>query len=231
MAALTDNLERGLNPAELVLAWKLAKKEAPPEAWPDIASLLGLDPRGRKLAALEKAALLPESALDLLAQGALDPENALIMASWELGEQKMTLELVSRVGPSRQNRRLILEWLDDLRRALGAEGTGDLTRLLSNPELSTLSGPQAEKKARDLIYAHRFPYLTKLAHFRQEALKVLELPAAIKLELDPDFEDVTAVLRITFTGAEDLGQLLNRAQALADQVVLDRLWALEGDRP
>jgi hypothetical protein len=222
-AAITDNLERGLNQAELSLAWDLVKREAPKEAWPEMASLLGFSLHGQKPLALEKAALLPKEALPLLAQGKLDPENALVLADWPIPGQSLALGLIGRASPSKQNRRLWLEWLDDLRRA---QGNGALLETLSSPALKDLSGPLAEKMARDHIRALRFPYLTKLERKRQEILKSLALPEGFKLELDPNFEDVSATIKITFSDALELKSLATVALSLAREDTLERLWAL-----
>ena len=239
MAALTDNLDRGLNPAELALAWDLAKKEAPEESWPDLAKLLGFHPKSPKLSALEKAAQLPESAMEALAKGALDPENAPTLMEWTEAERELALDLFARVRPSRQNRRLWLEWLSDLREAGTAggpadpsggpgnpEGSGDLTAILAAPELKDLAGPSAERAVRDYLRELRFPLLTGLSRQRRQTIKDLGLPEGLKLELDPDFEDVTACLKLTFSDAQELRELAEAARQLAEGDALARLWAL-----
>jgi hypothetical protein len=224
LASVTDDLERGFNPAELTQIWRLTREETPEEDRPAIARLLGFEPRGRKALALERSALLPDRGLDMMALGRLDPENSLILAGWERPEIDQALDLFDRAWPSRQNRRLWLEWLDDLRRS---EGPAALSGLLASPELAGLSGPGAEKAARDHIRALRFPRLTELGHRRREALKALDLPKGLKLGLDPDFEDVTATVSLTFSDAPELRRLATSAMELADQGTLDRLWALE----
>jgi spore photoproduct lyase len=227
MAAITDNLGRGFNQAELTLAWDTARREAPEGALPKIAALLGLKPNGQRLAALEKAALLPRAALDALAQGALDPENAHVLAEWGEPQREMALELFARVGPSRQNRRQWLEWLNDLRDSRGDDG---LARILSSPALKSLSGPMAEREARDHIRSLRFPYLTALAQTRKRSLKALALPGNLRLELDPDFEDVSATLKMTFSEPHELRELAAFALKLAADGALEALWALNPPR-
>jgi ParB-like chromosome segregation protein Spo0J len=223
MAAITDNLDRGFNQAELVLVWQLALKEAPGEALPEIARLLGFKHPSNRTLALEKAATLPSPALELLSSGKLDPENALTLSSWNLSEQVSALNLMARVGPSRQNRRLWLEWLDDLRRS---EGLNFLSEFLTLSTLSDLSGPEAEKKARDYIRGRRFPYLTELSQKREQILQSLNLPTAFKLELDPDFEDVLTTLKLTFSESNELIKLASFALNLAQGGSLEKLWSL-----
>jgi hypothetical protein len=238
MAALTDNLGRGYNQAELALAWDLAKNEAPRESWKEIAKLLGFHPKSPKLSALESAARLPAAALEALAKGDLDPENAPPLLEFADSERQLVLNLFARVRPSRQNRRLWLEWLSDLR-DFGApsaapsgapKGPNDLTKILAAPELQSLAGPSAEKAVRDYLKELRFPLLADLSRRRRQALKDLNLPEGLKLELDPEFEDVTASLRLTFSDAQKLGRLAEAARQLAQGDALGRLWNL-GNTP
>jgi ParB-like chromosome segregation protein Spo0J len=224
LAAITDNLERGFNLAELTLVWNLAKKEAPQEAWPSIAGLLGFKPQSQTLLGLEQAALLPRQALDLMAKGAFDPENALALAAWPGFLQEKILELISRLGPSKQNRRLWLDWLSDLR---DSQGDQFLNQTLNSSQLTALSGPQAEKKARDYLRCLRFPYLSQLTQLRKNSLKALALPENFKLELDQDFEDVLTTIKLTFSDAQELKALATLALKLSEGQCLENLWALK----
>jgi hypothetical protein len=166
-------------------------------------------------------------ALDLLAKGAFDPENALTLARWPSPSQEKALEIFAQLGPSKQNRRLWLDWLSDLREAHGEDY---LTQILNAPELTDLKGPLAEKKARDWLLALRFPYLNQLTQLRMKALKALKLPDNFKLELDPDFEDVLTTIKLTFSDAQELKALATLALKLSDGDALENLWALK-DRP
>ncbi|MDR1112102.1 MAG: ParB/RepB/Spo0J family partition protein [Deltaproteobacteria bacterium] len=222
--ALTDNLGRGLNQAELCLAWDWARKASEPPAWPTLAGLLGFRPGTTRLVALEKAMEVQGQTLDLMAQGRLDPENAALLAAWTPEERALALDLVARTGPSRQNRRQWLEWLDDLRRS---GGPGFLAGLLAGPALAAISGPRAEKSAREAIHGLRFPFLSDLARRRREALRDLALPEGLKIELDPDFEDVTTTIGLTFSDKDSLGRLAQKALELSEGQALDALWLLE----
>ncbi|MDR1546665.1 MAG: ParB N-terminal domain-containing protein [Deltaproteobacteria bacterium] len=218
--ALTDNLERGFNPAETALAWRLARELLPPGRTAEAAAALGLERSERRREAAEAAASWPPEALTALAEDRLDPEDAWALKDRSAAERDAALSFFLRARPSRRHRRLWLEWLDDLRRR---DGT-DVATLLAEPELAALEGPAAEKMARRLLYGRRFPYLARQAERRRRLTADLALPPGLGLELDPELEDQSFTVKLTCAEPEELGALAAAAGRLAADPKFRALW-------
>lgn len=219
--AVTDNLDRGLNQAELALCWAWARKNCAAAALPGIADLLGFKPRDRRLAALEDSARLPPRALDALAAGRLDLENAGPLMTMDGPEREMVLDLLARTGASRQNRRLWLEWLGDLGRLKGPGGIADI---LASPELASARGAGGRETAGARLRALRHPRLAELAAKRRDAVVKMALPPGLKIEADPELEDASCRMELVFPDRETLRALAGKALELAGSDELGELW-------
>jgi ParB-like chromosome segregation protein Spo0J len=220
--AISENLDRGLNPAETALAWELARQAADEGERRLIASMLALS--AKRLPALEAAASLGDKALEAMAKGALDLENAQSLAALADSEREAVLALILEARASRQNRRRWLEWLADLKRSSGKP----LTALVKK-ELSPLAqGPEAERRVSERLSALRLPGVARLRAKRRAMVKSLKLPEGLKLELDPELEDVKGEVRLSFDSASELRGLAEAAIRLSGQLENEDLW-LEGE--
>jgi hypothetical protein len=199
-AAFADNFERGYNLAETVLGHALCQKLLGPDKLREVFAVFNLGLSAKIEARLKAAAALPPAALEAMAQGRLDLDDALALAQFTSKERTLLLDLFDRVRPSRQNRRLWLEWLTDLKRMTGK----DLDEFLSLPALVELNGPQAEKRAKELIFSRRFPQVFSLRALRRELVNKLRLPPYIKLSLDPELEDEEIALKLTLNSPSEL---------------------------
>jgi ParB-like chromosome segregation protein Spo0J len=227
LAAITANLERGFNQAETVLAWALAEKAAQDKverqkAW----QLLGLAPRDRRLAWLEAAAALPEEALQTMAEGRLDMENAPELMSLDQTERQAVLKLILGARPSKQNRRRWLQWLSDLKRITGR----NLELLFTPAILASLTGQDGEKVTTEYLQKLRFPLIAELRDQRRAFVAALGLSPGLRLELDPELEDVTGEVRLSFSEPDELRRLALEAAALSQRPELGKSW-LAGNLP
>jgi ParB-like chromosome segregation protein Spo0J len=216
--AFTDNLTRGHNCAEKALAWNLAKQTLEDSQLEQIKSLLGLGNHER-VEALEAAAKLDENSLIALSCGRLDLENAFVLNDWPQNEAQAVLELFARTQPSRQNRRLWIEWLSDIRRITNLS----LDVYLADPKIQELSGPQAEKQVRHLLFSRRFPVINQLQEKRSKLVKSLKLPQSIKLELDDQLEDIESTIKITFKDPSELQDLALKVAQMASLPVFSQI--------
>ncbi|MDR1486916.1 MAG: ParB/RepB/Spo0J family partition protein [Deltaproteobacteria bacterium] len=212
LMVFTDNLSRGYNEAEKALAWNLAKNTLKESELESIKEMLNI-PKQERLSALERAVELPENGLLALAAGRLDLDNITAFSHWSRAEISSALDLFDRTLPSRQNRKQWLEWLNDLRRIEAIS----VDYLLQDPQLSALGGPNGEKQVRDFLLRRRFPSLSELNDRRAQSLKALKLPSAIKLQLDPQLEDIETTIKLTFTDTADLKNLARKLLEMTDQ--------------
>jgi hypothetical protein len=213
--AIADNMERGLNEAELARAFALSQGQDDPKEREAARAALGLSAADKRLPALEAALGLPPEGLEALAAGRLDlgdcPPLAALPDSWRGGA--LTLLLTAKA--SRRNRRRWLEWLGDL-----AAGDSALDPLI----LAAAAGPEGEREAGARLFERRFPGLARLRAKRRALLRSLKLPDGLRLELDPEFEDLTGELRLSFHDQEDLQRLVRAASELADRDEIRDLW-------
>jgi ParB-like chromosome segregation protein Spo0J len=226
-AAVSENLERGLSPAELALAWDLARKAIDPAEREKIMRLLGISPGDKRLPALAAAAAASPAAQEALAAGRLDLENAEALAPLPPEERERALELILAAGASRQNRRRWIEWLLDLRRIekrpLGA--------IIGQGLMEAAAGPDGAKAVSERLQRLRAPGVAALRDERRELLKSLRLPGGLALWLDPELEDAAGDLRISFQTPEELGRLAQEAGKLAKSEVFGQLWRGPGGWP
>jgi hypothetical protein len=205
--ALADNLERPVNPAETALVWrKLVETLGIAEA-EKLAGFLGLAQapklRGRNF----EAASLPPRGLKALADGSLDLSAAARLSHWDEADREAVLDLFETFKPSLSSRRLWLDWLEDLTRREGPRPA----LILAELGLQALPSGAA---AGDLIFRRRHPELAKMRQKRADRLRALGLPPAARLSLDPDFEDLSFSLTLTFSGPDDFQSLAELVGAL-----------------
>ncbi len=207
--ALRDNRDRGWNSAELGLMWQFLCEKSPDDA-PSLARLLGLSsPKLQTWAA--QAATLPTEFLAALAAERLDLETGARLASWPLADQLAVLHLFEQLLPSKQKKRLWLDYLEDHARREEVA----LTELLLSIEIQKVlesvlhqGRPAAEEQARRHLWAKRHPSLAELAQRRQKRLAALKIPKAARLELDPSLEDLSFTLTMTFSSVEEFTKLM-----------------------
>jgi len=212
--ALADNLGRPVNPAETALVWRrLAEILGPAEA-EKLAGFLGLG-QAPKLRDLNfQAAALPLRGLEALAEGRLDLAVAARLARWPEADREAVLDLFEIYRPSLSNRRLWLDWLEDLARREGRSPA----RILAAPDFRSLPAvPAAKDPAGDLLFRLRHPMLSELRQKRTRRLRALGLPSSARLALDPSFEDLSFSLTLTFTGLADFQALAELVNALAQR--------------
>ncbi len=209
--ALCENFERGLNEAELALAWNFLRNNLPaPEAL-RLSACLGLDKSPKIRAWAEKAATLPEAALTDLAQGRLDLEIAARLSAWEPGDLAAVLDVFRQFAPSKQKKRLWLDWLEDISRR---ESLSPL-EILKSPEMTEALGA-TEEAARQALWRRRHPELAELSARRHDQIKALRLPKNMLFTADPTFEDLKFNLNLAFTNQAELAALTQKAAALPD---------------
>jgi hypothetical protein len=230
--ALTDNLDRGLNQAELALAWRLARQAAPGEERALVIRLAGLVPRDRRISALV-AAESNGRILAALAEAVIDLENARFLADLSGPEIDMVLGLFRSARPSRSSRRIWLEILSDLRRirdlSLDRLFSAGSDREPATPEAAALAealaaGQGAEKRVGALLERLRRPGIARLRERRQSILKSLKLPEGLSITVDPELEDAAPEIRLTLGRASDLGALARAALDLAERPELAELF-------
>jgi hypothetical protein len=218
--AFRDNFERGFNPAEAALAYALAKSLLVSSKLKEIFPLLDQSDSTKNRAALGAASTLPTEALEEMAQGRLDLENALILTEFSTSERNLILAFFAKVHPSRQNRRMWLEWLIDLKRIEDI----DLDQFLTSGSLADISGPQAEKLAREIIFSRRFPQVYGLQSLRKNLAAKLNLSPNIELRLDPELEDTEMALKLTFNSPSEIETLAAELKKLTLKEEWTRLW-------
>ena len=218
--AIADNLERGLNPAEMALAWSLARSLESGKEREAIREVLGFSSTDKRLHHLEAAESLPDEGLEALAAGRLDLENAGALLAMPSDWAAPALRLVLAAKASRQNRRRWLEWLGDLARIKDSSPE----KTVSPELLNAAAGPDGERLVADRLASMRFPGVHKLLSKRRALLKSLSLPDGLRLELDPELEDVSGELKLSFDSLESLKRLAQAALELAGRDELARAW-------
>jgi len=217
--ALADNLERPVNPAERALVWRRLVETLGPAEAEKLAGFLGLDQapklRGRNF----QAAALPPRGLLALAEGRLDLAAAARLAGWAPADRDAALDLFERLNPSLSNRRLWLDWLEDLARREGQSPAQILAAPGFNPS------PASAAEAGDRLFRQRHPLLAELRQKRADRLRALNSPPGARFTADPGFEDLSFSLTLTFAGLEEFRRLaawLNGLPARAEfQALLD----------
>jgi ParB-like chromosome segregation protein Spo0J len=215
--ALADNLNRRPNAAEKARLWRALVTDLGDNAQ-NLAARLDIPPNPKIQNQYFLAAQLPDNILLALAQDKLDLASATRLA--ELGPEGEELwALMEAHRPSLQNRRLWLEWLEDLARRENKPLVTIVRELQNWPANSTLAwGERLRQK--------RFPKLAQLEERRRKLLKTLPLPPACSLKLDPTFEDVNAEIRLSFGSPAELAARAGALAQLAAEEKLKELWEL-----
>jgi ParB-like chromosome segregation protein Spo0J len=211
--ALADNRERPVNPAETALVWRRLVEILGLAEAEKLAGFLGLD-QAQKLRDLNfQAAALPPRGLEALAEGRLDLAAAARLARWPEADREAALNFFETFRPSLSNRRLWLDWLEDLARREGRSPAN----ILADPDFQNLAaGGETRNSAAAgaLLFRRRHPMLADLRQRRADRLRALNLPPSARLALDPDFEDLSFSLTLTFTGLDDFQALAELVSAL-----------------
>jgi ParB-like chromosome segregation protein Spo0J len=216
--ALADNLGRPMNPAETALVWRrLAETVGPAEA-EKLAWFLGLDQAPKLRDQNFQAAALPPRGLQALAEGRLDLAAAARLARWPAADQEAVLGFFETFKPSLSNRRLWLDLLEDLARRESLRPA----ELLADPNLTNLAAeaenrPAAEAAARNFLFRRRHPLLAELQKKRAARLKALNSPPGARLAVDPNLEDLSFSLTLTFAGLDEFRNLADWLNGLSDQ--------------
>ncbi|MDR2199409.1 MAG: hypothetical protein LBR53_08160 [Deltaproteobacteria bacterium] len=223
LAAL-ENLERGLNPAEVSLTAALLKHTRGRPLTERMLSLMSLG-QERRFEAAARAALLPPPFLEALARGRLDLGNLMAMESFFAAEKEEVLKLFLRVGAGSQRRRQWLEYLGDLR----LRDAADLEKLLTR-EFPPDEPPVSEGEVHWRLFRMRFPKLAETLQKRRARIRELRLPPKTALSLDDSLEDPEASLKIRFSSPRELGETLERVrEGLAEDGTLLKLFETEWD--
>jgi ParB-like chromosome segregation protein Spo0J len=225
LASIIDNLERGLNPAELALALAMAESLEDPGERRAARALLGVADSDRRLPGLAAALFMPEEAFLAFAAGRLDPEDVEMAGQMPEAVRDGALRLILGAKASRRNRRRWLEWLSDLARIRdAAEGSPLPPKIVDKALLEAARGPDGERAVTERLLAMRLPALSKIRAKRRELVKSMRLPKGLRLDLDPELEDSSMELRLTFVSPSDLRRLAEAALALADSQEMASLW-------
>ena len=208
--ALADNRERPVNPAETALVWRRLAETLGPDEAEKLAGFLGLDNAPKLRDQNFQAAALSFRGLIALAEGRLDPAAAARLARWPEADREAALDLFETFRPSLSKRRIWLDWLEDLARREGRSPA----RILADPEFKARPGNVAANNPAEILFRRRHPMLAELRQKRAGRLRALGLPASARLALDPDFEDLSFSLTLTFTGLDDFKALAELAVAL-----------------
>ncbi|MDR2725569.1 MAG: hypothetical protein LBC90_05810, partial [Candidatus Adiutrix sp.] len=147
-----------------------------------------------------------------LADGRLDLAAAARLARWPCADREAALDLFETFKPSLSNRRLWLDWLEDLARREGRSPA----LILAAPDFQVRpmgeeARGDAAARVSDLLFRRRHPLLAELRQKRADRLRALGLPPTARLALDPNLEDLSFSLTLTFSGSADF-------QALAELV-------------
>ena len=218
--ALAQNQERGFNPEDMALLWyflvNLEQAQVLSPGLPtELAPLLGLQSPKMRTWCLA-AAKLPENGLLALATGGLDLENGARLASWKADDQQIILELFELLKPSKQKKRLWMDWLEDLSRQEKNSPAHILTSsyiVEALAEVDKKGRPAVEEAIRRYLWERRHPLLAGLVEARQARIKSLALPQNARLELDPTLEDTKFNLSLSFTTPHEFKTL---AQVVSD---------------
>jgi ParB-like chromosome segregation protein Spo0J len=226
LAAIIDNLERGLNPAELALALAMTESLEDLGERRAARALLGVADSDRRLPGLAAALYMPEEAFLAFAAGRLDPEDVEMAGQMPEAARDDALRLILTAKASRRNRRRWLEWLSDLARIRQAssEGSPLSPKIVDKALLEAAQGPDGERAVTERLLAMRLPALSKIRAKRRELVKSMRLPKGLRLDLDPELEDSSMELRLTFDSPADLKRLAEAAASLADSQELASLW-------
>jgi ParB-like chromosome segregation protein Spo0J len=214
--ALADNLGRPVNPAETALVWRRLTETTGTAEAEKLAWFLGLDHAPKLRDQNFKAAALPPRGLQALAEGRLDLAAAARLARWPAADQEAALDLFERLTPSLSNRRAWLDILDDLTRREGLSPA----EILSDPNLTTLiaeTEPRAEAAARNFLFRRRHPLLAELQKKRAARLRALNSPPGARLAADPNLEDLSFSLTLTFAGLDEFRNLADWLNGLSEQ--------------
>ncbi len=207
--SLADNVERGWNAAEQALIWAfLSQNLSAPEAEP-LAAALGLAASAKMRSHCLLAAGLSEQALTALAEDRLDLESAARLAACPEPGRQALLNIFERLSPSRQKRRLWLELLEDLVRRDAQSVEEILAQAQAETAEAERQGKAAEESAlRQALWLRRYPRLAGLTALRRQRLKALELPPALRLDLDPSLEDQSFDFHLSFEDLASFERLL-----------------------
>jgi hypothetical protein len=213
--ALADNRERSFNPAETALVWRQLVETLGSVEAEKLAGFLDLDQAPRLRDQNFQAATLPPRGLKALADGRLDLAAAARLARWPHADREATLGLFETFKPSLSNRRLWLDWLEDIARREGQSPA----LILADPDFQARSmDPEAKgdaaAKVSDLLFRRRHPLLAELRQKRADRLRALALPPSAHLALDPNFEDLSFSLTLKFKGLADFQALAELAGSL-----------------
>ncbi|MDR3038641.1 MAG: ParB/RepB/Spo0J family partition protein [Candidatus Adiutrix sp.] len=217
--ALADNQGRAVNPAETALVWRFLVENLGPAEAASLAGPLGLAQAPKLRDRCLAAAALPPRGLAALADGRLDLAAAARLAGWPAADREAALDLFEALNPSLSKKRAWLDWLEDLARRDGLTPA----QILAAPDIRAALAeadrrgrPAAEAEARSLLFRRRHPLLAALKQKRADRIKALNLPPSVRLETDPNFEDLSFSLTLTFEGLADFRALADLARGLAD---------------
>ncbi|MDR0549659.1 MAG: hypothetical protein LBI10_09675 [Deltaproteobacteria bacterium] len=179
-----------------------------PEFLRVFAQRLGIPARAEIIAKYLKAALLPESILQALAEERLDIDSADLIAKFGFTPQEIW-DLLEIPRPTAQNHKIWLEWLQDIQRISGHSVIDVLKSAFVAEGPLKYQGPDDPKAwFTNFLRNIRFPNLTKLLCQREQLKRSLNLPQDITLTLDPTLEDAKNRLTINFSSLLKLKEAL-----------------------
>ncbi|MEW6262857.1 MAG: ParB/RepB/Spo0J family partition protein [Thermodesulfobacteriota bacterium] len=228
LLALEDNLgQRDFNDAEKVLAVNhLGRHFQVEEITSRFLPRLGLPPKPEFLRRYLGLSGLGEAGLDALAQGRLDPETGEFLLELRLPDWMEFLNLNDRLGFNRNQRRQALSWLEEI----GRREEMSFHQILASEDIISLLDAEKpgradkEKMVRAALRARRYPRLARLEADRAERIKVLDLPAGLRLDLPRNFEGLNFTLGIDFSDEAALSRGIEAATRLtADRRLKDLL--------
>jgi hypothetical protein len=220
--ALVENIFRGYNNAETIMAAAFLKNLPKTLAKERILTLLGLK-APQLLESAASSVSLPENILDAFASGQIGLTDLNLMGNFSKEEKLEIFRLFIRLRPSHQKRKQWLDYLDDIK----SRDNRDMAVFL-NDEFKIYDTFDKEQAARDKLFAIRFPKLASVIKHRQELIDSLMLPKGVSFSVDNTMEDQAAVLRLDFSSPEQLREQLNELMAkLLSSVRLNKIFSSE----
>ncbi|MBU2552426.1 MAG: ParB N-terminal domain-containing protein [Proteobacteria bacterium] len=218
MLALEDNLgHRMFNDTEKAMALRSLARFLDPG---DLATIylprLGLPPTPEFLDRYLKLVELGPEGLDALASGVLDPETAETLLELSPDDRAAASSLLDALRPGLNKRRQILTWLTEIAR----RDERTLAGILSEPGFrailddESLNRPLRTARVRTLLYARRYPVVSRLESERAARMRALRLPPSIRLKPPLNFEGLDFSLEISFVDLEGLRQAGRTVQDL-----------------
>ena len=216
LLALEDNLGvRTPNDAEKVLMLTALCQHLPrEEVLKHYLRRLDLPPRAEYLDRFLLLASLGDRGLDLLTDGRLDPDSGeKILGLASAPDRNAALNLLEVLQPSRNKRRELLGWLEEVAR-LEDRSVADLIKdqeLGDILDSTRLNKPQKEQNVRRWLRQRRYPVLTSMEQKQNALLRALPLSSQFTLTPPRNFEGLDFSLHMTF---HDLDELRGQADTL-----------------